>query len=59
LNAGERLVFAHEKILLALRTRNAADARVWMDKHIVDFRRGYELASLDIDAPVGRSPTQP
>jgi GntR family transcriptional regulator, transcriptional repressor for pyruvate dehydrogenase complex len=55
LNAGERLVFAHEKILLALRTRNAADARVWMDKHIVDFRRGYELANLDIDAPVGWS----
>jgi GntR family transcriptional repressor for pyruvate dehydrogenase complex len=55
LNAGERLVFAHEKILLALRTHNAADARVWMDKHIVDFRRGYELANLDIDAPVGWS----
>lgn len=52
LNAGERLVFAHEKILLALRARNAVDARVWMDKHIVDFRRGYELANLDIDAPV-------
>jgi DNA-binding FadR family transcriptional regulator len=55
LNAGERLVFAHEKILLALRTRNATDARLWMDKHIVDFRRGYELANLDINAPVGWS----
>ena len=53
LNAGERLVFAHEKILQALRNRDAADAREWMDKHIVDFRRGYELASLDIQAPVG------
>lgn len=53
LNAGERLVFAHEKILQALRSRDAAVAREWMDKHVVDFRRGYELASLDIDAPVG------
>ncbi|TKT70482.1 FadR family transcriptional regulator [Afipia massiliensis] len=53
LNAGERLVFAHEKILQALRGRDAAVAREWMDKHVVDFRRGYELASLDIDAPVG------
>jgi len=52
LNAGERLVFAHEKILQALRARDAAEARSWMDKHIVDFRRGYELANLDIDAPV-------
>lgn len=53
LNAGERLVFAHEKILQALRNHDAAEAREWMDKHIVDFRRGYELASLDIQAPVG------
>lgn len=56
LNAGERLVFAHEKILQALSRRDVAEARSWMDKHIVDFRRGYELANLDIDAPVGRSP---
>jgi DNA-binding FadR family transcriptional regulator len=58
LNAGERLVFAHEKILRALHNRDAADAHVWMDKHIVDFRRGYELASLDIHAPVGWSSEQ-
>jgi GntR family transcriptional repressor for pyruvate dehydrogenase complex len=55
LNAGERLVFAHEKILHALRNRDAVDARAWMDKHIVDFRRGYELANLDIEAPVSWS----
>ncbi|MGH6708596.1 MAG: FadR/GntR family transcriptional regulator [Bradyrhizobium sp.] len=59
LNAGERVVFAHEKILYALRNRDANDARAWMDKHIVDFRRGYELASLDIDAPVGWPATRP
>ena len=53
LNAGERLVFAHEKILQALRDHNATEAHGWMDKHIVDFRRGYELANLDIDEPVG------
>lgn len=53
LNAGERLVFAHERILHALKNHDVAEARGWMDKHIVDFRRGYELANLDIDAPVG------
>jgi DNA-binding FadR family transcriptional regulator len=52
LNAGERLVFAHEKILNALTDRDAMEARSWMDKHIVDFRRGYELANFDIEAPV-------
>ena len=52
LNAGERLVFAHEKILQALSRRDASEARSWMEKHIVDFRRGYELANLDIEAPV-------
>ncbi|GGC86737.1 FadR/GntR family transcriptional regulator [Chelatococcus reniformis] len=52
LNAGERLIFAHERILAALRAGAASEARAWMDKHIVDFRRGYELASLDIEAPV-------
>jgi DNA-binding FadR family transcriptional regulator len=51
LSAGERLLFAHENILQALRNRDAPGARVWMDKHIVDFRRGYELAKLDIDTP--------
>jgi GntR family transcriptional regulator, transcriptional repressor for pyruvate dehydrogenase complex len=55
LNAGERLIFAHEKILQALGRRDAPDARLWMDKHIVDFRRGYELANFDIDASVGWS----
>jgi DNA-binding FadR family transcriptional regulator len=49
LSAGERLLFAHEKIVQALRNRDAVGAKNWMDKHIVDFRRGYELANLDID----------
>jgi DNA-binding GntR family transcriptional regulator len=56
LNAGERLVFAHEKILQALAARNPGEARSWMDKHIVDFRRGYELANFDIETPVGWLP---
>ena len=55
LNAGERLVFAHEKILQALGSGDPVEARSWMDKHIVDFRRGYELANFDINAPVSWS----
>lgn len=52
LNVVERLVFAHEQILEGLRTRDVNKARQWMTKHVVDFRRGYELANLDIAQPV-------
>lgn len=53
LNAGGRLLFAHQAIVSAIRLQNAKDARDWMERHVVDFRRGYELASLDISDPVG------
>lgn len=52
LNAGERLVVAHQSVVDALRSGNANEARNWMDKHIVDFRRGYELANYDLSKPV-------
>jgi GntR family transcriptional repressor for pyruvate dehydrogenase complex len=52
LNVGERLAFAHQQILDGLRARDAGKARLWMEKHIVDFRRGYELANLDISQPI-------
>lgn len=48
LNAGERVLVAHEAIFAAIRLHDEAGARDWMEKHIVDFRRGYELANLDI-----------
>jgi DNA-binding FadR family transcriptional regulator len=57
LNAGERLLVAHGAIVAAMRNRNAAEARQWMHRHIVDFKRGYELLSLDLDRPI--EPTQP
>lgn len=58
LKVNERLVYAHERILEGLRTRDVALAQEWMDKHIVDFRRGYELAHVDIDQPVAWPPRQ-
>jgi GntR family transcriptional repressor for pyruvate dehydrogenase complex len=54
LNAGERLLAAHQQIVEAIRTKDAAVARSWMERHIEDFRRGYELANLDISDAVGR-----
>lgn len=54
LNAGERLLVAHQHIVDALRRHDVRDATTWMDKHITDFQRGFELASLDITQPVSR-----
>lgn len=50
--AGERLLVAHDHILLALEAKDSTGAREWMQRHIVDFRRGYERAGLDINKPV-------
>jgi DNA-binding FadR family transcriptional regulator len=52
LNVFERLVFIHQQLLDGLRDRDVGQARVWMEKRIVDFRRGYELANLDISQPI-------
>ena len=50
--AGRRNVIGHRKILEAIRRGDADDAELWMRKQMIDFRRGYELAGLDMDAPV-------
>jgi DNA-binding FadR family transcriptional regulator len=52
LNAGQRLLVAHQNIYAAIRERNETLSREWMEKHILDFKRGYELANLDMSAPV-------
>ena len=52
MNANDRLLVAHETIFDAIRFHDEARAREWMEKHIVDFRRGYELANLDITSLV-------
>lgn len=50
--AAPRLLVAHRKILDGLRAGDAEAARSWMLKHIIDFKRGYELAGLPTDRPV-------
>ncbi len=53
LKASERLLTAHEKILQAIKWGDVDEARDWMVKHLNDFRKGYELASLDMSDPAG------
>ncbi|MCV0440445.1 MAG: FCD domain-containing protein [Hydrogenophaga sp.] len=51
--AGQRLVGAHKAILDSLIRGDGAAAEMWMQKHITDFKRGLELASVDVKSPVG------
>jgi len=48
-----RLIVAHEKILEALRTRDFAMGRLWVDRHLRDWKAGFELSGMDLDSPVG------
>lgn len=50
--AGERLLKAHKAIFEAIRDQDAEGARKWMEKHIQDFKRGYEVAGIDMRTPV-------
>lgn len=43
------------RVFGALEAGDADTAQDWMTKHIVDFRRGCELAGLDLDDPVTAS----
>lgn len=47
-----RVLEAHRAILYALRERDSVAARDWMERHIMDFRRGYDLAGIDLDQAV-------
>ena len=51
LDAADRMLTAHEKFLQAIKWGDAEEAKEWMIKHLNDFRKGYELASLDITKP--------
>jgi GntR family transcriptional regulator, transcriptional repressor for pyruvate dehydrogenase complex len=53
--ASGRMLRAHEQVAKAISEGNAADAALWMQKHIMDFRRGWEMASLSLDQAVDLS----
>jgi GntR family transcriptional repressor for pyruvate dehydrogenase complex len=38
-----RIQAAQSKIIEAIRLKKSEQAKVWMEKHIRDFKRGYEL----------------
>ncbi|MGM0585355.1 MAG: FadR/GntR family transcriptional regulator [Pseudomonadota bacterium] len=50
--AAGRQLEAHGRIIEAIRAQDAATAGEWMRRHIRDFRRGFEMAGLPMDAPI-------
>jgi GntR family transcriptional repressor for pyruvate dehydrogenase complex len=48
--ARARIQAAQEKICIAIKLKKPEQARTWMEKHIRDFKRGYDLERLK-DAP--------
>ncbi|MDE3240756.1 MAG: FadR family transcriptional regulator [Paracoccaceae bacterium] len=50
--ARHRLLQAHREIAAAVAARDGETARLWMQRHIRDFRRGYEIAGFDMNAPI-------
>lgn len=50
--ARSRIVIAHRRVTEAIQARNAEAARSWMTKHVRDFRRGYEVAGIDLDLKI-------
>ena len=47
-----RLIQAHEHILDALQRRDRDKGRLWVDRHLRDWRAGFERSGRDLDAPV-------
>jgi GntR family transcriptional regulator, transcriptional repressor for pyruvate dehydrogenase complex len=50
--ARARIATAHRKLLEALSARDSAGAHQWMARHIRDFKKGYELAGIDLERRV-------
>jgi GntR family transcriptional regulator, transcriptional repressor for pyruvate dehydrogenase complex len=50
--ARRRIAEAQRKLAAAVRERNAAQAEDWMAKHIRDFRRGFEIAGIELERRV-------
>jgi len=51
--AAGRIATAQKRIAAAIREGDSSQAAEWMTKHIRDFRRGFELANIGLQQPVG------
>ena len=50
----ERLLHAHRMYLDAIRRRDKDAGRLWVRRHLEDWRKGFERAGKDLDQPIDR-----
>lgn len=48
-----RLIEAHRNIIDAIEKRDVEQARIWMRRHVDDWKKGFERTGHKIDQPVG------
>ena len=53
--ARARIVAAQRRLIEAVAARDSEAAQTWMSKHIRDFRRGFELAGINLRHTVAQS----
>jgi GntR family transcriptional regulator, transcriptional repressor for pyruvate dehydrogenase complex len=51
-----RIIGAQTAMITAIRKRRREEARSWMEKHVRDFKRGYEIAGIPLEYSVSLSP---
>lgn len=51
-----RVIEAHRHIVDALAAKDIDRANDWMRRHMVDFRRGYDICGFDIDSEIDPLP---
>jgi DNA-binding GntR family transcriptional regulator len=49
-----RLIEAHAHIVDALERRDREKGRLWVDRHLRDWKAGFERSGMDLDSPVDR-----
>ena len=50
----ERLLHAHRMYVDAIRRRDKDAGRLWVKRHLEDWRKGFERAGKDLDQPIDR-----
>ena len=54
-----RIAAAQRRILEAVERGDAAAAREWCAKHVRDYRRGFEVAGIDLALPISSGSARP
>lgn len=55
--ARSRISIAQRRIVDAIAHGDAGSARAWCEKHVRDYRRGFEIAGIDLNSPISKGTT--